>query len=367
MEDVDNTHHTENTTTNADRTLAQIVRVLNIKPIEGADKIELANVLGWEVVVKKDEFKVGDLGVYFTIGSVLDVSNPDTNFLQGKVLKTKKIRGVLSQGLLGPLVWLKNIGHDMSNIKENDDVTDALNVKKFVPLDEMYEYFDDGYSVPFPAFVPKTSEKRVQQCPTALRELEGKNIVITQKFDGTSTTFIYCNNQFIICGRNRGMKPLSKVPEDKTVDIDRTVNKISHYYEMEKLYDLENKMTAYGKNIAIQGETIGPKINGNRHNVKSNDFYVFNIYDIDKQMYMSFDDLENICGILGLKTVKVVYKGVMKEEWLSVKEILAIASSQRYDSGNIAEGVVVKTNYGPEMPRTSFKAISNEYLLKYNL
>lgn len=359
---------TDNNTTTPDRTLAQIVKVTNIRPIEGADKIELANVLGWEVVVKKDEFKVGDLGVYFTIGAVLDVNNPDTNFLQGKVLKTKKIRGVLSQGLLGPLVWLKNVGYDMENISENNDVTDILNVKKFVPLDELYEYFDDGYGVPFPSFVPKTSEKRVQQCPTALRELEGKDVVITQKFDGTSTTFVYCNNQFIICGRNRGMKPLSKVQNsEQTIDIDKTVNKISHYYEMEKLYDLENKMTAYGKNIAIQGEIIGPRINGNRHNMKSNDYYVFNIFDIDKQIYMSFDDVENVCNILGLKTVKVVYKGVMKPEWLDMKAILDIASSQRYDSGNIAEGVVVKTNYGAEMPRTSFKAISNEYLLKYNL
>src|SRR5689334_16933923 len=108
-----------------DRALATIVRILNIEPIEKADKIELATVLGWQVVVLKNQFKVGDLCIYFSIDSILDPDNPNTSFLEGKRLKTKKLLKVLSQGLVGSLDWLLyyNTEFDLNNFKEGDDVS----------------------------------------------------------------------------------------------------------------------------------------------------------------------------------------------------------------------------------------------------
>ena len=127
-----------------DKSLATVVKVLNVETIIGSDNIELATVLGWNVVVKKNEFKIGDLCIYFTIDSILDPNLEEAKFLQGKPLKTRKIRGVLSQGLLAPLSWLKTYLSEsivtLENIKEDDDVTIIMKVKKYIHEDEKLVY-----------------------------------------------------------------------------------------------------------------------------------------------------------------------------------------------------------------------------------
>ena len=336
-----------------DRSLAQVVRVSSVYPIEGADRIEVARVLGWEVVVQKGLFKVDDLAVYFSIGSVLDQSNPENAFLEGKPLKTKKIRGVISQGLLGPLSWLAFYGLDPACFKEGDDVSDQMKVQKWVPAEETEVYSLDKNRAPFPMHVPKTDEERVQNMTSQLSKLEGRNVVVTQKSDGTSTTFVCLNNKFMICGRNN---TLLKEASDTT-----------HYFEIATRYGLQDSLPKLGRNIALQGEIIGPKINGNRHKVSSIEYYVFNVYDIDSNSYLSYDEVLKITTQLGLKTVSLVYKGLMKPEWLSVKALLQLADEQKYDGGHCAEGVVLKTDDGIGHPRTSCKVISNAYLLKYKL
>jgi len=341
----------------SDRILAQVVKILNIETIKNADQIELATVLDWQVIVKKDEFKIGDLGIYYSIGSVLPKDNPNTEFLQGKVLKTKKIRGVISQGLLTPLSWAEYYNIDINTLKENDDLTNTLKVKKWVEEEELNEYKNkDGTCGVFPEIIRKTRENRIQDCGKKLKELENKEVVITQKYDGTSTTFMKYNDNFIICGRNRSL--LTKTKET------------FHYFEIEEKYNLKENMLKYGKNIAIQGETIGPKINKNRHKMKNLEFYVFNIFDIDKQYYLNWEEVEKISSILQLKIVPAIYKGIMKKEWLSVKNLLELSDEQKYNNGDtpvFAEGIVIKSNYGFGFPRTSFKVISNNYLIKHKL
>lgn len=344
----------------SDRTLAQIVRVLALEPILGADRIVLATVLGWQVIVKKDEFQVGDLAIYYSIGAILPKDDPNTSFLKNRVIKTIKMRGTLSQGLLGPLSWLSSYGIDIALIKEGDDLTEKLNVKKWVPTEEMSLYTnDDGTKGPFPQIIRKTDEDRVQNAPKRLRELANKPIIITQKYDGTSTTFMVFNNVFTICNRNNTL--LVETPEGQP------------YFEMAKRYDLANTMVKLGKNLAIQGETIGQrkdgkyKINGNRHQINDFEFYVFNIFDIDRQYYMNWSEILEITTLLGLKTVLVVYQGLMKDEWLNSKALIDLATEQRYEGGQICEGIVIKSDLGYGFPRTSFKSISNEYLLKYKL
>ena len=341
-------------TISADRTLAQIVKVIDIRPIVGADKVELATVLGWDVVVEKGSFHVGDLAIYFSIGGILDKDNPNTAFLQGQVLKTKTIRGVVSQGLLGKLDWLEYYGIDPSTMKEDDDVTDRMNVKKWISSDEIevYDNSDKSKSV-FPPIIPKTDEPRVQNCYKKVLELKDKNIIITQKFDGTSTTYIHSDGVFMICNRNNRLN--------------YSVSYTNHYFDIANRYDLEKKMISLGKNIAIQGEIIGPKINGNHHKVNDIEFYVFNIFDIDLHSYMSYDEILKITGELGLKTIKVVYTGPMKDEWLSSKALLTLANEQLYETGTICEGIVIKSDMGFGYNRISFKAISNKYLLKHKL
>ena len=338
-----------------DRMLAQIVRLNWLRPIEGADRIELAGVLGWQVIVRKGDFAVGDLAVYFNIGSILDESHKLGAELKGKPLKTIKMRGVLSQGLLGRLD-----AFDLKDVKEDDDVTTILKVKKYVAPDEMnvYSGSTDSSRAPWPQQIPKTDEPRIQNSPKSLNKLGNKEIVITQKYDGTSTTFFVFHGKFYVCSRNN-------VILDTPDKITNNNNKV--YLEMSVKYGLEEKMIGLKRNLAIQGETIGPKVNGNKHKVKENDFYVFNIYDVDLKMYLSWDEIEKLCDFLGIKAVPVVYSGVMKEEWNSVDSLLKLSDSQKYSTGEICEGIVVKTNTKDGYERTSFKVISNHYLLKYKL
>jgi len=95
--------------------------------------------------------------------------------------------------------------------------------------------------------------------------------------------------------------------------------------------------------------------------------YVFNIYDIGAMCYMSYDEVLKITNQLGLQLVPVVYMGPMKQEWVVIKELLKLAEKQKYQSGMLAEGLVMKTDYGAGHPRMSCKIISNVYLIKHGL
>ena len=344
-------------TVEPDHMMAQIVKITSISPIPKADKIEIAQVLGWEVVVGKGDFKVGDLAIFFSIDSVLDVTHPAVagSRFAGKPLKTVKMFGVTSQGLLGSLDWLEHTGLDKSVVKEDDDVTKQMGVKKWVPSGEEDTYLAESKGDTFPSYVPKTEEERVQNISRKLPLYENKNVVLTQKFDGASTTVGANDDKFFVCSRNT------------TLDKDNETHDTSHFFEIVKRYDLERKILELKRNIAIQGETIGPKINGNRHKMTERDFFVFNIYDIDAKAYVSYDEILDITSKLGLKTVTLVYRGVMKPEWLNVNALMELAEKQKYPTGEKAEGLVLKTDYGIGHPRMSCKIVAKNYLIKHNL
>jgi len=94
-----------------------------------------------------------------------------------------------------------------------------------------------------------------------------------------------------------------------------------------------------------------------------NDYRVFNIWDIDNQCYLKWEEVEEIVNQLGLSTVPVLYRGVFNNNIASVPALLKMADELEYTKGVPAEGMVIKTNYGKERPRHSFKVISNRYLL----
>lgn len=364
--------------------LAVIRKVVAIAPMEGYDSIELATVGGWNVVVKKGDFQLGDFGLYFSIGAILPLTDL-TRFLgetQGangpevKQLKTKRFRKYLSQGLLAPLSWISELQPSLSSsgstlsektidgtgvtykieqLYDGMDLTRALNVRKFIHAEELHLYGDGKDRVKWPDYVPKTDEPRIQNITSALADLKGRPFVITQKFDGTSTTFILINGKFKVCSRNFEMTGTSENPEIAQRD--------SVYWTMAKKYNIEAGMRKLGKNIAIQGETIGPKINGNRHGVRDVTFHAFNIYDIDASRYMNWDEFITIANELNIPTVTLVSCGVF--ETVTCASLLELADKQTYRSGSICEGIVIKTN--DNLVRFSAKIISNTYLEKYKL
>ena len=339
------------------RKLAYIVRINGIKPIPWADKIVVAQVEGWEVVTQKGQFNVGDLAVYFEIDSVLPVSNPNMAFLEGKRLKTKMFRDQISQGLLGLMSWLPQ---GSTEYLEGQDVTSVLGVTKWVHPQEasLYEDGDSKQGGWISPLIPKTDEVRVQSATKQLERLRGKRVVITQKYDGTSATFVVINGKFFVCGRNRVHTQYD--------------NSNSHFQEIVARYSLEAKMVALGRNIALQGEIVGPKINGNRHSVSANEFYAFNLFDLETGEYTDWASLTAVTEAIGVKTVPLVFRGEMLETLMTVPALLAFADAEKYTNGTIAkpaEGIVVKSDFTREdkMQRVSFKVISNSYLKKYDL
>jgi len=334
---------------NTDRKLASVVKIVDIQPIPGADAIVVATVKGWKVVVKVNEYKVGDLAVYYEIDSFLPI-RPQFEFLrkssykrmgssEGFRLKTIRLRGQISQGLLTP------IPEGISNPKEGDDLTEALDIVKYEP--PIPAQLAGKIKGTFPSFIPKTEEIRIQNFESEVGfSPVGERAYVTEKLDGTSFTCYFNNGVFGVCGRNWELTETSD----------------NSLWRMANLLQLKEKMTKHGKNIALQGELIGAGINGNLYGLSDHKLYFFTGYDIDKGRRMFFDELEWVLFGLQLQMVPVLekYGFVIPNENNIVDYMLRYAEGKSVLNMEVdREGVVVR---GLEK-EFSFKAISNTYLL----
>jgi RNA ligase (TIGR02306 family) len=331
------------------RKLASIQIVEEKHDIPEALNIEAIRILGWWVIAKKNDFKVGDRCVYFEIDSFLP-ERPEFEFLRkssfkhhplgvtGFRLKTIKMRGQISQGLALPLNEFKA----MENINVvGTDLTDQLEIIKWEdelePSCRNIQYISHKN---FPYFIPKTDETRIQSCREELTKLSGKPYYITVKLDGSSMTVYQKDEVYGVCSRNIEL-------EDENNIYSITADK----------YDLKNKLK--GKNLAIQGELCGPS-NGNPKNplkLMEHDFFVFNVFDIDKQQFFSYEEMIALCQEFGLKTVPLFEQGDCFE--YDVTDLLQMAIG-KYESGTEREGIVIRS----KCKTISFKAISNQYLLR---
>ena len=346
------------------RKLASVQYVHDITPIEGADMIETAHVLGWQCVVKKGEFKVGDLGVYFEIDSFLPI-RPEFEFLRGSSykktdlmgegfrLKTKRMRGQLSQGLLLPLSILPPEG----GWKVGDDVTDVLGVRKF----EIEERVSTSGTIKgnIPYDIPKTDELRIQSFPELLDEIKEKPYYITTKMDGMSVTMYYVDGEFGVCSRNWEYKD-----DDKSA-----AWKFAHERELpERFADYADREGI--NRFVLQGEFCAPGIQKNPLKLTKPEWYVFNklVWDEDELKWkpVGLGDLIETTTDLDVEMVPLEeFRGRCK--YNKIDELLARAEG-KYPSGKHKEGIVIR----PVKPlrsyitggRLSFKAINNDYLLK---
>lgn len=327
--------------------LAFIARVTKLSPVIGHPNLELATVKGWNCIVEKGQFKVGDLGVYYAVGCIPDKT--------GRV-KTVAMGGVISQGVLGPMSWLSDRGYkDLSKYKENDSVAVEMKVKKFIEQEEADQYEKKSTHEPFPESVPKTESTRLQHDPIAmLAAIQDKNITITRKEDGCSCTFMYLDGEIKVCSRNYAW-----TAQDKEA--------MPVYYATFEKYGIGPKLRKLKRNIAIQGEIVGPAINGNRLLRAKVELEVFDIFDIDAQQYLSYDEMCALCSALSLRTVPLLYRGPANTLDLTVEGFMKLAEATEYASGECAEGIVVNSDDPVwRTRRVHFKVISNKYLLKHN-
>lgn len=351
-----------------ERKLASIQKITNKKPIEGADLIEVVEVNnGWEVVCKKDEFQIGDKVIYFEIDSYLPITE-QFEFLrkscykkmgekEGFRLKTIKLRGQLSQGLVVPLSILDG------KVKEEDrilelDVTDTLEILKYEPPIPMEMVGKVEGS--FPSFIRKTDQERIQNLYGKYKEkYEDEEFEVSIKLDGSSLTIFglseYKNhteysNYFGICSRNYEVK----------LEDNNTFVKVGSVYK-DKLMDYVNKNQ---RNLAIQGELIGYGIQRNNEGLNHQDFYCFDIWDIDKQVYLTNEERDEICKEVGIKVVPILETIKLFKKFNNLKDILEYAEGTSL-FGKRREGLVLRSiNPLNKEEIISFKIIANSYLLK---
>lgn len=348
------------------RKLASIRQIADIQPIEGADAIDVATVDGWKVVVKKGDYKIGDLAVYFEIDSwvpyelapflVKNAAIPRKyNGVEGERLRTIRLRGQISQGLLLPIQsggslhateWTcagKSLAIDAIDGDFNPeglDVTEVLGVQKWeAPIPTQMEGQAKGT---FPtSFIPKTDQERIQNCFNKV--LHGDyTYEVTMKLDGSSMTLFRWEGELRVCSRNMELKINE---ENKDVPFIKIAMK-------------------YGDQVpegfALQGEIWGESIQGNKEGIRGQRFSIFDVFDIQKHEYLSPVNRRDMCNKLGIELVPVI--GTDWKAPSSIEEALSLASGPSINAKN-REGIVYKCN---EDPSFSFKVISNEWLLKHS-
>lgn len=329
-----------------ERKLASIQKIDKLENIEGADFILKARIMGWDVIVKKDEFAVGDKCCFFEVDSILPDGQVWSEFMRARKfrIRTAKMRGVLSQGLVLPLSILPPGDYNLE-----DDVTEVLGITKYEIPQQHSGGFNLGKSAGnFPHYVPKTDEIRIQSCLQCLDELRGCPYYITLKCDGTSSTFSKYRGEFLASSRN-----WAKKKDDESV-----------YWKMVHKYDLTNKVP---EGFAIQGEVIGPGIQYNRLMLTDIDLRVFTIYDIEARRRVEFQQLVYMCKDLGLPMVPVLEEGGAFDYTLD--QLLEMAKGKYEGTSNHREGIVIRPQinmYSQKLQGPlSFKCINNDYLLKY--
>jgi RNA ligase (TIGR02306 family) len=338
-----------------DRKLASIQQVIDLQPIPGADAILVASVLGWKCVVKKTEFKIGDLCVYFEIDSILPIAQWNDHLRKEPMkplrVRTIRLRGQLSQGLALPMSLLPE-----SNYEIGQDVTEVIGVKKYEPY--IPPELVGKVKGTRPSWIPKTDEPRLQSSPDALAELLSLNctVVGTMKMDGTSFTAYLKDGVFGVCSRNMEL-------------IETEGNA---YWKAIREADLEKKMRDYfpwqGGNYAVQGELCGPGIQGNRMGLLKPEIYLYNVWHIDHAVYLSCKILNDFCLSKYINMVRVVFYGILSSD-TTVDKLLHVANELNYSNGLPAEGIVWRPLYEETSQilkgRMSFKTVSNRFLEKY--
>jgi RNA ligase (TIGR02306 family) len=285
-----------------------------------------------------------------------------------------KMKGVLSQGLALPLTMFPEVSTD------DDDVTNRLNIIKF----DLEQFYGANTAGPrerkfgsFPTFIPKTDQPRIQNMTHMFLTHKGTTFEETLKLDGSSMTCYKIPNKptllqrvlsffgkqlptykFGVCSRNVDLKP----SDNKVQVLDnfgkKSVYAQSDFWATAIKMDIENKLPI---GYAIQGELIGPSIQANHEKVSSLDYFVFDVYDINKKQYLTPEARREFCKQNNIQHVPVTNPNATPLQ-MTLEELLAHVDTESMNPGTVSEGRVYKSNSYPTM---SFKVINNKYLLKH--
>lgn len=414
------------------RKLVTIRKIDNIDPIPNADAIEVATVDGWQTVIKKGEFKVGEYCVFFEIDSFLPASDErfsfllrngtktDENGVERIRLRSAKLKGQLSQGLALPVkafcneIWAINGNaiawcDTLDTLTEDDimahvfdtvidleqsraGIEKYLNVTKYERPDERNGGTGAGHvkvAGEFPFFIPKTDEQRINNVFNKYSQtMQDVPFRKSLKLDGSSETiafitnpewfvqklddsvlewdseknelvqkeikpypFVYEEGQGLVCSRNLVLKFEPDNAFWKAALKDDIIERLRKY------------CTENNRQLALQGELLGPGINGNREKLTEHEFYCFRIWDIDEQNFLDDSDFIELTKLLGISVApqgEIVY---FFSTYKTIKEALDSADHASMVN-SIAEGDVYKSTIKVQGETIHFKVINNKYLLK---
>jgi len=334
--------------------LVQKVTIDELSPIKDADKIERARVLGWDCVVRKGLYNVGDECLFVFPDTMVPKKYLDSTYTGDEVirLKTVKMKGQLSAGLILPLSLLEGLAFEFNNL------SDALGIKKYEKSIEGSISGNAKGNYPI-GYISKTDEDNLKSVPACIDDLECYDgaIFMTLKIDGTSTTVILDRkeeeaNWFKVCSRNLELK------RDES----------SVYWMMVMKYDLENKLKSLDDDFAIQFETYGNKINGNKLKRRDIGMMVFHVKNLTSGKWLGFNEMKEFCNKLEIPMVPIL-NTFTKEEFLDLvksRKLYEMVNELRYEHGGYAEGAVFKTeivyrSYSLSKPWWSVKIINENY------
>lgn len=377
--------------------LATFETIDRIDTIEGKDRIVLITIKGFEMVVGVGRFKVGDMCVYVPPDTLIDRTKPWFETFKNNRVKTEKIAGCYSQGIVLTTVELKDSIPDYTTLTEDEideiDLGPLIGVTKYEKdISVEQSGGTKRQNVPLPEFpshlIPITDEGNLKSVKNRYmnilmgNELLDKVVNVTMKMDGTSTTLIwhsidtdgkFCSqvddskkgSVFIMASRNYSLYK-------DVIDCNGFIRNEFDYPDDKTTYIKKHNLVSrfIGKNIAIQGELCGPKIGGNKLGFDKLEFFVFTIRDLDTNEYFSYKDIVNFCTENGLIPVPLIDSITVTEE-TDLKFFQETADKVKYvnpKTGNITEGegIVVR----PETPflsrglgckNCSFKLINRKY------
>jgi RNA ligase (TIGR02306 family) len=331
------------------RKLASIQIVNDVRVHTNADSLEMATINGWSVIVKKGEFQTGDLGVYFEIDSFLPLSDNRYAFLQGPTatfdgvegrrIKTIKLRGELAQGLILPL----SLFPEIKNTEVGKDVSQVIAIVKY---EKPMPTSDDAIGF-LPSNIDKTAQERIQN----LLNIDKSGVwERTEKLEGCSLSMYFDYGDFRVCSKNLVIKESNN----------------SAYWEMAYKYNVKERLEKLGRNITLQGEIVGPNIEDNVYKIGSYKYYIYTIFDMDKKRKLLPSERKQVLKELnemeGLPLLTVPFLGdstlPQEENWFQI----LLQEADGYSELNPKvrrEGIVFQNTE----KNISFKVISNAYLL----
>jgi len=364
------------------RKLVTVRQVIEILPIVGADKIELAKIDGWQVIVKKGDFEPGMQGFYFEIDSLLPLDNEAFAFLQrpGATrthhrLKTIKMKGTLSQGLLLRLSDLPKLwDYVMLTDEGEQNIAGYAGITKYEP--PLPGEPGSPSVITFPNFIPRTELERVQNLSRdvtlAIANTEPETFEVQAKYDGTSITAYYCpdvwlpefnSHEFGVCSRNQNLSLDAVIGRDAGAVDSMYLRAATDAGWLRALWPIAE---ACGGTIAIQGELVGPSIQGNRMNLPTRQAFAFDIYSCNHGRYLTRTERDLMWGLVEFKTgVRIAEVDTIAEVWplTAPSDILVDFMGECERSVKYPlEGIVYKSRRPGGL---RFKAISNSYLLKF--